>query len=161
MHLPESRNVRIDAIEAFEAYVGPLHRYVYDEVFIEDVVTFVGRKLAYDIIFMGDVLEHIEKKNAMEKLLPSLVAGASMGVVVSVPATVREQDAVFGNTYEVHRSQWSAKDFWAVAPLCYVGLKGAHRIAFLTRDRTSFKVVKGRSIRRRVRAVVHALQDAW
>lgn len=106
--------VRIDGIEGFEPYVTPHHRYLYDNVYVGDAFELIERLGKYDMVFMGDVIEHFEKPQGM-RLLRSMVAHANKVVVVTTPSKHVDQDAVFNNALEVHRSDWTADDFQAVA----------------------------------------------
>src|SRR5947207_3113229 len=55
------RRARIDGIEAHPAYVGALHRAVYDEVLVGDAVEIVrGLDRRYDLALLVDVFEHLE-----------------------------------------------------------------------------------------------------
>ena len=155
------RQVRVDALEGFAPYIGPLHEEVYDQIFVEDLVAFIEREWRYDLIFLGDVLEHIDREVALRAVMPALIDRSDMGVLVSVPSRVRRQEAVFGNDLEVHRSQWSTADFDRMAPYVYVGNKGSHRIAFLSRDPQSLQVVRGNALRQRLRRLRSALFDGW
>ena len=119
-----SQVVRIDGVEGFAAYVGRLHQLAYDNMYVEGILDFINRDWEYDFIFIGDVLEHLEKSAAVEKVLPTLITRASMGVLVSVPAKVEEQGEIFGNPLEIHRSSWSARDLRQFAPYVHVGRKG-------------------------------------
>lgn len=154
--------IRIDAVEGFADYVTELHRCVYDNVYVSRIQDHAIAPDSYDVIYMGDVLEHIDKKEATEiGLLDRLVGGATMGVIISVPATVKEQDDVFGNELEIHRSQWSPADFRAAAPYAHIGRAGYSRIAFLTRDKKAYDRLKRNPVRRKLHNLRYALSDYW
>lgn len=51
---------RIDAVEIESAYITPVHRYLYDNVYVEDWLTMTP-DFTYDLVFMGDVLEHFKE----------------------------------------------------------------------------------------------------
>jgi len=152
---------RIDGVEGFASYVGRLHELVYDNIYVESILDFINREWEYDFIFIGDVLEHFDKAAAVEKVLPTLVARASMGVLVSVPAKVEEQGDIFGNPLEIHRSSWSARDLRKFAPYVHVGRKEGQLIAFLTRQRAYYDTARGNPIRSKLRALKNALMDSW
>ena len=147
-------HITIDGIEGHAPYIGSLHHLVYDHIFQEDILDFVKRDFEYDLIFMGDVLEHIDKGVAETTLLPRLVERATMGVLISVPAHVREQDAVFGNEYERHRSSWKPRDFRPFAPYVYTGLVGKHLVAFLSTNQESYERIHPGSTMRRIARTV-------
>ena len=152
---------RIDGVEGFASYVGGLHELVYDKIYVEGILDFINREWEYDFIFIGDVLEHLDKTAAVEKVLPTLVARASMGVLVSVPAKVEDQGDTFGNPLEIHRSSWSARDLRQFAPYVHAGRKEGQLIAFLTRRRAYYDIARGNPIRRKLRALKNALIDSW
>lgn len=161
VHERAARQVRIDALEGFGSYIGDVHRAVYDNIYIENLVTFLDKQWSYDFIYMGDVLEHIQKEVAAATVLPTLVARANQGVLVSVPAVVEDQSPLFGNALEIHRSTWSAKDFVKSAPYARVGRKGKHLIAFLSKESNVCGRLSGRPIRRRLSRVLRGFSDAW
>lgn len=158
---PHQRKVQIDALEGFPMYVGALHRAVYDNIFTVALEEFLSEQWAYDLIFLGDVLEHIDREVALRDVLPRLIERAQMGVLISVPATVRRQDAVFGNDLEIHRSQWFVKDFRRLTPYVHVGRKGSHLVAFVTRSKECLKRARGGRLRQKVRALRQAMRDGW
>lgn len=155
------RVARIDAVEGFASYIGELHKIVYDNIYIENILDFIKREWEYDFIFLCDVLEHIDKPVAQKELLPTLVDRARTGVLVIVPAEFEEQEALFGNALEIHRSFWSAKDFRDSAPYAFVGRKGVNLAVFLTRDKAYYQRVRGNPLRRKLRAFKRALRDSW
>lgn len=99
---------RIDAVEVHEAYVTPLHYYVYDNVHIADVRTFDFEDRSYGLAIMGDVIEHMTKEEA-RLLLGRLPA---QNLLVSTPVL----ECAAGGSYagvesETHKSMWSEGDF--------------------------------------------------
>jgi len=156
-----NRLVQIDGVEGFADYVGDLHRAVYDNMYIENILDFAKREWEYDLIFMADVLEHMDKEVALKELLPKLVLAAKMGVLISVPAKVQEQHAEFNNELEIHRSQWNYRDFHKLAPFTHTGLKAGHLISFLTREHRYYRIARGNVLRRKLRSVKRAFQDSW
>lgn len=155
-----NRLVCIDAVEGFADYVGDLHRLVYDNVYIENILDFVKREWEYDIIFMGDVLEHMEKHLGVN-LLSALLLRAKMGVLIIVPMNAKAQPAQFGNELEAHRSKWSTHDFRGTAPFIHAGRKGGHLVAFLTKQIQYYQIVRGNRLRSRLRAIKRAMLDSW
>jgi hypothetical protein len=159
LDLPK-RQVRIDAVEGFGAYINGVHRAVYDNVFVETIEEFVKKDWSYDFIYLGDVLEHLEKDEAQQSILPSLISRARFGVLIVVPFEVEAQEAVFGNQLEIHRSRWTKQDFVPLAPYSFVGRRGAHLFAFLTRQAECVKKVKPNAIRRRLSAMKWAMLNS-
>ena len=52
-------DVRIDGVEVETDYISPIHKYVYDNVYIGDWLE-VDIPFVYDLVFLGDVLEHFD-----------------------------------------------------------------------------------------------------
>jgi len=102
--------VRIDGIEAFPGYIGEIQRSVYNEIHFGTVQELIGKLEDYDVILLGDVIEHLEKDEGAG-LLKALVGKAKLRVVVATPNGRYDQDALYGNEFEKHRSVWSPTDF--------------------------------------------------
>ncbi len=102
---------KIDGVEIFPDYIKPYHNYFYDNIYIEDALTFIrNTRNSYDLINCGDVIEHFEKKKALE--LISLCLGKSDYLLINIPIGDNwHQTAVNNNEYEKHRSEWSRSDF--------------------------------------------------
>jgi SAM-dependent methyltransferase len=54
--------IRIDGVEVEKDYISPVHRYVYDNLYVGDWLNLEIDSL-YDVVFMGDVLEHFKEWN--------------------------------------------------------------------------------------------------
>ena len=157
-----SRATTIDGVEDNPAYIGDLHRAVYDTMFpmlIQDFLSKHGEK-RYDLIYAGDVIEHLEKSYAKEIAIPQLLEMSGMGLLISVPYAAGAQGAVFCNELERHRSQWSAADFRSLAPFSHIGRMGDQLIAFLAKNRESVAKIKTR-YRRRIKMAALALREGW
>jgi len=102
--------VKIDGIEGHAAYLTPMHRFLYDQLFVGDARQIVRGITRYDLIFLGDIIEHFEKTDGLS-LLRRCVAKAKKAVVVSTPKHETLQDDLCGNELERHRSLWNANDF--------------------------------------------------
>jgi SAM-dependent methyltransferase len=60
---------RLEGIEAFEKYVTPLHRYIYDRVHIGDALDVLPRLPGpFDLGLLIDVIEHFSREDG-ERLL--------------------------------------------------------------------------------------------
>ena len=104
-------NRQIDGVEGFPGYIKDYHKYFYDNIFIEEALSFM-RKLDtnYDLINCGDVIEHFEKRDGIELIELALEKGKN--VLINIPIGSNwEQDAINNNEFERHRSQWSISDF--------------------------------------------------
>lgn len=103
----DKSNCHLVGVEAFPEYVTPLTRMIYDKIIIGDI-----RKVAledFDLIIMGDVIEHFEKSDG-EKLLDELRKHCKY-LLISTPVVFANQEAEYGNQFEIHRSHWNAQDF--------------------------------------------------
>ena len=46
-------NRRIDGVEVFQEYISPLHRYVYDNIYNENILDIVQKlKIRYDLVLL-------------------------------------------------------------------------------------------------------------
>jgi hypothetical protein len=100
---------RIDGVEVFKEYIGDLQRIIYDNIYNEDIATFVDKMDYYDLIYMGDVLEHFEKEEG--KVVLEKLKKKSRCLIISTPVKVLSQGDVYGNVNETHKSQWTPEDF--------------------------------------------------
>jgi len=137
------RKRQIDGIEAFEAYLTPLHRLIYDHIFIgnarEVLLKLTDR---YDLILMIDVFEHFNYQDGLKVLEECRRCGQN--ILISVPKIMSIQADVYGNPYETHRYNWKKKDFSAIpdkfflynfkSTICYIG-KDSHRISHILKSR--------------------------
>ena len=68
---------KIDGVEAFKGYITPLHKFVYNRIYDEDIMDVLDQfDLSYNLVLILDVL-------------------------------VSLQNDVFDNKYEIHKSQWN------------------------------------------------------
>jgi hypothetical protein len=108
---------RIDCVEVFKEYITPLHKYIYNNVYNENILDVVTNlDYRYDLILLIDVLEHFEKKEG-SNLLKTLVKNNN-GVLISTPKKPSPQKDAFGNIYETHRSRWTSNDLRSIGE-CY------------------------------------------
>lgn len=138
-----SRNHRIDGIEAFEAYLTPLHRMIYDNIFTGDAKEVLPRLTErYDLILMIDVFEHFTYQDGLKVLEECRRCGRN--VLISVPRNLSAQEDVFDNPYETHRYNWKRKDFAAImdkffvynskSTICFIG-EDSKRIGSILKKR--------------------------
>jgi len=108
---PESyhaRRTRIDAVEIHAAYITDLHRFIYDEVIVGDILT-VELSRCYEVILLSDVLEHFDRKQG-EALVRRLLELCGH-LLIATPKTYYPQGSWFGNAAEAHLSAWTPEDF--------------------------------------------------
>jgi hypothetical protein len=105
---------QIDGIEAFEPYITPAHRYIYNSIFTGNALEIIPElKDHYDLILMIDVFEHFTFEEGW-KLLGEC-RKKSRNILISVPLDMSEQDDVFGNLFETHKYPWQKKDFRTIS----------------------------------------------
>ena len=110
---------RIDGIEGFPGYLSPLHEYVYDNLYRDDIRSILSRlDTHYDLALCIDVIEHFDSEDGC-RVLAELQRRAS-NVLISTPKTFFPQQAEFGNDLEAHRSLWTPENLIAVAPCCFI-----------------------------------------
>lgn len=102
---------RIDGVEAFGDYITPLHRYVYNNLYIGDIGSIIDSEIthSYDLVLMIDVIEHLTKEQGRELIEKVLLRNGVL--FISTPKDIGTQGEIFHNSFEVHRSQWSKDDF--------------------------------------------------
>ncbi len=100
---------KIDAIEGFEKYLTPLHKFIYNKIYtgnaLEILPTFETNK--YDLILLIDVLEHFETTEGKRLLQECSRVGKA--IIISTPKHPQIQTDSFGNPYETHLSKWDKK----------------------------------------------------
>ncbi|WP_238916668.1 methyltransferase domain-containing protein [Clostridium sp. YIM B02555] len=106
----EAWKTKIDGIEIFEKSIDNYHRDFYNNIYIGDAYEIVNDNFnKYDLIIMGDVLEHFDKEQGKELLNRCIQYGSN--VMLNVPLGEHwEQDALYDNEYECHRSIWTEED---------------------------------------------------
>jgi hypothetical protein len=127
---------RIDAVEVFADYITPVHRFIYNNVYTEDILTLIPKlDIKYDMVLLIDVLEHFEHpigQNLLERLLT--IDRKAKGVLVSTPKNPSPQKAKFGNHYEIHRARWTEDELKRTAKFCHITPEPTSIVAYLTND---------------------------
>ncbi|NSW76214.1 MAG: glycosyltransferase family 4 protein [Candidatus Atribacteria bacterium] len=109
-YFKEGWKVLIDGIEAFEEYHNPIHDFVYNRVYYEDMEVCLPSLPVYDVVLLIDVLERFEKEKG-KKIIQNLLQHARKSLLVSTPRFPAKQDSYLGNSFELHRSRWHILDF--------------------------------------------------
>ena len=133
---------RIDGVEAFKKYITPLHKFVYNRLYDDDIMNIIDKiDFRYDLVLLIDVLEHfnIEQGN----LLLSKILQNNKGVIVSTPKKVSNQKDVFDNKYETHKSQWTKDQLTAY---------GSY-IAYLSTDKEQSAALRAEFFMRKVKRI--------
>lgn len=111
---PHEWRARIHAVDIFEPYLSPVHRYVYDSVSVHDVrdVDWLTATFGLvDLAFMGDVLEHMTQEEGL-RVFNGLQARR---LLISQPKPqATEHRAPHGNTNESHVYFWTEAQFRAL-----------------------------------------------
>ena len=100
----------LDIAEGFPDYITPMHRFLYNEIYVGNMVDVIKEVPTYDVIFIGDVIEHVEKEIGW-KFIDDMLAHAKQAVILSTPAYEIQQAGVCGNELEDHKSLWTPGDF--------------------------------------------------
>jgi cyclopropane fatty-acyl-phospholipid synthase-like methyltransferase len=101
---------QIDGIEAFESYITPVHKFIYNTIFIGNALDILpSLQDKYDLILMIDVFEHFTFEEGTRLLEECRKKGKN--ILISVPLSMFAQEAVYGNLFETHKYAWKRKDF--------------------------------------------------
>lgn len=99
--------IHLIGIEAFPDYIGKEFKqcHNFDVIYIGDAKEIVDTiPYHFDLTLCADVIEHQEREEGMV-LLHDLKC-ISENILVTLPICDYPQDAVDGNEYEIHRTQW-------------------------------------------------------
>ena len=111
----ENWKIKIEGIEGFAPYITPLHNYIYDAIYIGDILEILPTLGKYDLVFIGDVIEHFPKEQG-KRLIRLALEHTNRYLILTTPRFETNQPALCANELERHRSLWTAKDFRALAP---------------------------------------------
>ncbi|MFA5052171.1 MAG: class I SAM-dependent methyltransferase [Patescibacteria group bacterium] len=123
---------RIDGIEAFPAYLTPVHEFVYSNMYKGDALQILPTlTMKYDLVLLIDILEHFAQDDG-QKLLKECLR-ISRNVLVSTPKDMAVQAGAFNNPYEAHKFQWTRKHL-QVYPGAFFVRNGLSNIAYFGQD---------------------------
>jgi hypothetical protein len=101
---------RIDGIEAFEGYITPLHRHIYDNIHIGNALEIMpSLDTKYDLILLINVLGHFDYEKGIKLLTECMKKGKS--ILISTPKQTGESRARFGNPFESVKFKWDLEHF--------------------------------------------------
>lgn len=104
---------KIDAVEIYPNYISQIHKDLYNNIYIENILDYVDKIEKYDLIILGDIIEHFEKEKAIE-LLDKLSKKAKYILVMTPdgfsPLT-SSNPYVRENKYEEHKCGFIEEDF--------------------------------------------------
>lgn len=131
---------KIDGVEAHGKYVTPLHRFVYNNIYSEDVLTLINRiDYKYDLSLLIDVFEHFDKPAG--RLLLEKLLSKSIGVLISIPKNPSPQKNAFNNEYETHRAKWTRKELSSFSNSCFLRDK-THLVVYIGANESVRKLKK-------------------
>ncbi|MEW6574524.1 MAG: class I SAM-dependent methyltransferase [Bacillota bacterium] len=106
--------LRIDGIEAYPDYINDLHRFIYNNIYVGEALAVMKNmeNQSYDLILAIDILEHFDKEQGVRFVRECRRVGRNS--LISTPRHFREQPAVFGNEYEIHKTSWSSLEMEAL-----------------------------------------------
>lgn len=96
---------RIDGVEAFENYITPLHKFIYNNIYTENITVLINKiDYKYDLVLLIDVLEHFTKEEGT--WLVNTLLSKNKGIIIGTPKNPSNQKDVFDNVFETHKSLW-------------------------------------------------------
>lgn len=102
----------MDCIEVYKPYISDLHYFLYDNVFIENVLNIDFNKMQqYDVIIMMDVIEHFEKEVALN-LLTTLNEKCNKAIFIGTPSVPSFRGKFGKDDYEAHLSFIEPNDLY-------------------------------------------------
>lgn len=124
---------RIDGVEAFANYITPLHKFIYNNIYTENIIDLVKKlDYRYDLVLIIDVLEHFTKEEG-ERLLETLLSN-NKSVLIATPRKPSNQKDVFDNVFEIHKSLWKKKDLMRFGNHYFITDNISH-IVYITKDK--------------------------
>lgn len=133
---------QIDGVEVFKEYITPIHHFVYDNFYNDNIVSVINKlEMGYDLILLLDVLEHFDKDEGrflLDKLLTK-----NTGILISTPKHPSAQGDAFGNIHETHRSVWSKQELSQMAKIFLIP-DNISIICYITKNADSIKKLKKR-----------------
>jgi len=141
---------QIDGIEAFETYVTPFHKFIYNNIFIGNALDILpDLKDKYDLVLLIDVFEHFTYEDGLKLLGECRKKGRN--ILISVPIAMSAQEAVYGNEYETHKYGWKKSDFNDItdkfflynskSTICFIGEDSSRIKKFLKKRRLRTGIV--------------------
>ena len=100
--------LRIDCIEPFEEYITPLHKYIYDNIYLGKAEDLIDEIPNYDLILILGVIEHLEKGVGLNLL--KKYKDKTKAIVLVTPNGFHPQGPEWNNPLEEHKSGWTVKD---------------------------------------------------
>jgi len=128
----------IDGIEVFEKYITPVHKYIYNHIYIGNAIDILPTlEKRYDLILLIDVLEHFDYNQGMLILEQCEIIGTNM--IISVPTDIGSQEDCFDNPYERHKFQWTKNHFNSYNSKFIIPNVGGSMIIYLGKNSQKMK----------------------
>ena len=112
------RDLRLDGVEVYPNYLGPIQEAIYDNILIGDIRDLAEQLPDYDLFVMIDIIEHMDIASGT-KLLETLRSKSRYGVFIVTPIDPIEQEPLLGNECEAHVSVWGKKQWNMLATTRY------------------------------------------
>jgi hypothetical protein len=126
---------RIDGVEVFENYITPLHKFIYNNIYTENIIDLVKKlDYNYDLVLLIDVLEHFSKEEGVW-LLKNLLS-KNKGILINTPKKPSNQKDVFKNIFEIHKSLWKKKELISFGKSYFVP-DNVSSIIYITKEEQS------------------------
>lgn len=104
---------RIDAVEFYPEYISPVHRFIYDHIYVGSIETQLSNlNNRYDLMLLIDVIEHFTLKDGIQ-LIRGLLDRAD-NIIISTPKRFIPQSEIYGNVKETHCSLWRRNHFHSI-----------------------------------------------
>ena len=130
---------RIDGVEVFENYITPLHKFIYNNIYTENIIDLVKKlDFTYDLVLLIDVLEHFPKEEGVW-LLNNLLS-KNKGVLINTPKKPSAQKDAFDNIFETHKSSWKKEELTSFGKY-YFSPDNISSIIYITKEPKSLNLL--------------------
>jgi SAM-dependent methyltransferase len=118
----QGNGVRIEGVEGYASYLGPVHDLIYDRVVVSDVCEFLAGAQAgsYDVALCLDVIEHLTPEGGAALIQDALRVATTL--IISTPRGYYRQDG-HENELERHLSWWPPEALMAAAPDAWCAIR--------------------------------------
>ena len=124
---------RIDGVEVFENYITPLHKFIYNNIYTENITELIKKiDYKYDLVLLIDVLEHFTKEEGTW-LLNTLLS-KNKGIIIGTPKNPSNQKDTFDNVFETHKSIWKKDELTSFGKY-YLIPDNISFIIYITKDK--------------------------
>lgn len=116
-YVKEDWLTRIDAVEIFPEYITPMHNYIYNNVYTDNIISLQHILPSYDIILAIEIIEHI-KRVYVPELLSTLSRISMKALFITTPAVrlAIGENPGWSNENETHVSFWTFNGLKVILP---------------------------------------------